>query len=152
MKTCDGMTLLMGSWLALAIPLTFTSCLRRDVDKRLLKNVTLSQDWLEFEADPQLKPSRQVQMIVLVTSQPFEPELTSISLRLSDGTIAKPEVDIVDQYGNSYELKTQTVIGETEVGYWSVELPTDRTYMKVRLRSNHRIDCEEVIWRCHNWK
>jgi hypothetical protein len=91
-------------------------------------------------------------MIVLVTADRFEPDLKTRGITLTGGAIAIPEIEIVDQYGISYGLKTQTVSGETEVGYWTVELPRDRVYPKVRLRSNHPIRCERVIWRCQNWE
>lgn len=87
---------------------------------------------MEFEPDPPLKVARQVQMVVLVTSEPFEPDFKTRGIKLG-GTIVVPVVQVADQYGNSYDLKTQTVSGDIEVGYWSVELPTDRVYTRVHI-------------------
>jgi hypothetical protein len=128
------------------------SCFGQDVDRQLLGKITLSPEWLELEPEQPLKPSRQVQMIVLVTSESFEPDFDSRGIRLEDGAIAVPQIQILDQDGNRYDLTTQTVSGTTEVSYWKAGLPADRVYTKVRLRSNHSISCARVLWRCHNFE
>jgi hypothetical protein len=151
MNAHNVMILPLSSWLVLVCCLSM-SCLKQDIERQLLGRVTLSSEWLDVEPDPPLKPSRQVQMIVLVTSDPFEPDFQSRGIRLSGGTTTVPEIQVVDQDGNIYDLKTQTISGNTEASYWKVALPTDRLYTRVRMRSDNAFTCEKVLWRCHNMK
>jgi len=90
-------------------------------------------------------------MIVIETIGPYQ-IMKNQGIDFADGTIAKPEVQLVDEYGKTYELDNRTYIGNSEIGFWRVELPTERPYLKVRLRSNQPIECKRMIWRCQNWK
>ena len=101
---------------------------------------------------PPLKPSRQQQMIVLVFAPPLELDLQSWGGRLVDGTIAMPEVEVVNEYGSIYNLNSPTFIGNTERAFSKSGPPTDRVYVEVRMRSDHPNTSQRVIWRCHNMK
>lgn len=142
----------LGTCLILAVYFLSISCMYQDIDRQLAGSLTLTSDWTQLKPSPALRPSRQFQMVVLRFSAPIEPDLKTWGLRLADGTIAIPEVQLIDEYGNSYDLKSPTFIGNTERAFSRLGLPTDRAYTEVRIRSDRPINCEEVIWRCHNMK
>lgn len=111
--------------------------------------VTISSEWLEIVPKKPLRVERQIQYMILDVTDSFEPDYDQWSLRLQDGSIVKPEVQLVDEDGNTYNL-TSPALDRKGIGLRNSELPRDRAYRAVRIRSNKPIKLSRIYWHCYN--
>jgi len=72
---------------------------------------------------------------------------------MPDGEVVNPEIQVVDQYGNIFNL----VYRGARRGLWPAfglpypnEWPRDRKYRTVRIRSPKPIKCKAVYWFCES--
>lgn len=126
------------------------------LDREIMGPVTVFTEWLEITPKKPLVPERRIHEIFLKSAGGYEPDYKGWGLRLPDGTVLTPEVQLVDQYGGVYQLKFG-VLDETGISFTFRDpvsheeiLPTDRTYRAVRIRSSKPIKFSRVVWRCYN--
>ena len=123
----------------------FNPYLNRDVSGP----ITLSSEWTEIVPKEPLRAERQINDLVLVVAEPFEPDYEHWALRLGDGSIVKPEVQLVDEKGNTYNL-TSPAIGLKEMELGILDLPKDRVYRTIRIRANKPLKLSKIYWHCYN--
>lgn len=112
--------------------------------------VTITQEWQEITPPKALRADRQLQYVILTIGGPFEPNNKGgWGLRLPDGSVVIPEVQLVDQGGPIVDLKSVTW-DKTGMGFGAENLPKDRVYRAVRIRANKPIKVSRVYWRCWN--
>jgi hypothetical protein len=125
-------------------------------EREIAGAITSNSGWLEIKPEPPLKPSKQSQYLVLDVATPYELESKSWGVRLPDGSIVTPEVELVDEYGNTFNLDRPSMFSPTshftQRGFSTWNLPKDRVYRTVRIRSDKPIQYSRVIWRCQNHK
>jgi len=75
--------------------------------------------------------------------------------------VINPEIELIDQYGNTFNL---VYSGAMPLGWWGTwsgptyslsytnKLPRDREYTAVRIRSSKPIKCRAVYWFCGSIK
>jgi hypothetical protein len=130
------------------------------LDRQIADSLTLSSDWREIKPEKPLEIERQVQYLYVHTAETFPINSTSgfREIRLADGSTVRIEAELIDEQGRSYPLepssfsladRTRTDIG-SGVGFNYRDLPRDRAYSVVRLRSNKPIQLSKVIWRNYN--
>ena len=121
------------------------------LDRDIAGPTTISSEWVEIVPKPPLRAERQIQYLMLDVADPFEPVYESWSLRLKDGSLVQPQVQLIDESGKVYEL-TSPALDEKGIGFKSSNLPTDRAYRTVRIRSDKPVQLSRVYWRCYNQK
>ena len=103
-----------------------------------------------------MKPSRQNQYVVLDATPPFVVDEKTRGIRLPDGSIVTPEVQIVDQNGKIFNLTSWTLFSTTSGvwrrGFYLPALPQGRKYRTVRIRSERPITISKITWLCHTGK
>ena len=124
-------------------------------DRDIAGDTAITSQWLEIKPKPVLKPSSKISLVILELEGDYMPDFQSQMLRFPDGTLGMPDVQLVDEQGNVFSLhflmvhhRDRTgspVIGGA--GFGAPELPADRSYAKVRLRSDKPLKCSKVIWR-----
>ena len=119
------------------------------LDREIAGPTTISSEWLEIVPEPPLRTERQVQYLVLDVADPFEPVYESWSLRLKDGSLVQPNVRLIDESGNVYDL-TSPALDEKGIAFKNSDLPRDRAYRTVRIRADKPIHLSRVYWRCYN--
>jgi hypothetical protein len=128
------------------------------LDREIGGAVTLTSEWLEITPQEPLRPERQVQYLYVDTPEPFDPDYQSWGIRFPDGSVIVPEVQLIDQQGNVYNLKassfsladsTRTDI-VSGIGFRARGVPQDRVYPKVRIRSDKPIRASRIIWRSYD--
>jgi hypothetical protein len=130
----------------------FRSLFNPFLDQQISGPVVLSADWLEIKPKQPLKAERQIQQVVIEFAQHGTADVKNRGLRLADGTLVIPEVELVDDRGNHFALKA-VAFGETAIGFSAEDkLPNDRTYPSVRIKANRSIALSSVNWqRWNQW-
>src|SRR5262245_1030908 len=86
-------------------------------DREVASGVNISTDWVEITPQPPLKATKHVQdLIIHVDGYNRTLEDTRNRLPLPDGTLADPEVEIVDESGTVYRLHPSLLVS-SGVGY-----------------------------------
>jgi len=149
-----------------------------ETQRQISGPITISSDWVEITPEKAMKPSQQTQGVILGVSDahtpytaPYDPNDKSWdqswAMRFPDGSLVRPEVQIVDEYGKVYDLKSPSFthkdrtkgdatggMGFTRSFDPSIDsnLPKDRVYRTVRIRSDTPIHCSRIIWECRTGK
>ena len=75
-------------------------------------------------------------------------------LLMPDGSIVKLQVEIVADDGSTFELNDPSFFlsdsGDTLAKFSKHDLPRERKYLKVRIRSDQPINCKRIFWRNYN--
>ena len=127
----------------------------KSVDQVVATDVLVSSEWTEITPDSLMKVNRQIQSLVFVIDGYKHDVSDKIwQIKLPDGTVVKPEVQIFDEYGNVYCLqdsgRSNNDINFTPEG--TAEFPKDKNYTKIRIRSDKPFQVSKVIWQNRNLK
>lgn len=144
---------IMGALLIglLAAVTLFPSC--RDYIETTISNETvkLSSDWQELPINSPLRCDRKDQEILLTSAVNYQPSLNPPGMQLQDGSVARPEAEIVAEDGQIYKL--------SELSFWGPDvvlrnsaLPRSTRYDKLRLRSNIPVQLAKVRFNCYNYE
>jgi len=124
-------------------------------DRDIAGPTAITSQWLEIEPAAALKPSGKQSLVILELEGDYTPEFQAQMLRFPDGSLGMPEVQLVDQQGHVFPLHFLMVHHRDRTGsnvmggagFGAPDLPTDRSYGKVRVRSDKPIKCSKIIWR-----
>ena len=114
---------------------------------------------MEFSPEKPLVPSKQYQVILLEVD-PAEALVVDNSnlerIQLGNGVLLKPEIQLVDSQGNVfvaevYRSPVPSYLDDSIVGNVP-NLPQDREYTKVRVRSNAPVHLVRIVWYCSKTK
>jgi hypothetical protein len=122
-------------------------------DREIARNVLISSEWSELTPQPPLKATKQVQdLIIMVDGYNRTLEDTRNEIPLPDGTTANPEVVLVDADGRSYPLHSSLLVS-SGVGYTTdSSLLRDKSFSKVKIRSEKSFRASNIIWENMNLK
>jgi hypothetical protein len=124
-------------------------------DRDIAGATAITSQWLEIGPDPALKPSGKQSIVILELEGDYTPDFQAQMLHFPDGSLGMPEVQLVDQQGHVFPLHFLMVHHRDRTGsnvmggagFGTPDLPTDRSYVKVRVRSDKPIKCSKIIWR-----
>ena len=126
------------------------------LDREVAGSVTTSSEWVEITPKEPLRSQRQIQQIILYLKKPIKKDENSWKIVLADGSVVMPEVQLVDQHGNKFDLLDPQFIDPAALpgyivrGFGIQDLPKGRVYTKVRIRSDKPFQISKVVWRCYN--
>lgn len=123
------------------------------------ENVQITNEWTEITSEKPLEPTKLVQEVQLLIkgykSDIGKPDFGNITL--TDGTKIKPEVEIVDENGKSYQLKDGHRV-DNFVGFsvddkihGSSEFPKNVSYKIILIRSDKPF-LRKIIWYDYDMK
>lgn len=72
-------------------------------------------------------------------------------LRLRDGSLVEPKVQLIDRSGKVYDLASPA-LDEKRNSLRKLRPPRDRAYPTVRIRSDKPIHVSRIYWRSYNQK
>jgi hypothetical protein len=121
------------------------------------ESILITSDWTEILSQPPLEIKKRWQRISLQVLCEQDLDQEENIWFLADGTVINPQVEIVDEFGNTYELeggqagvipKNSEIIVASSLGfsYKPCGLPKDRTYTKIRVRNDQTFFCPKIIW------
>ena len=124
-------------------------------DRDIAGPTAITSQWLEIGPTPALKPLGKTSFVILELEGDYTPDFQAQMLRFPDGSLGMPEVQLVDQQGNAFPLHFLMVHHRDRTGsnvmggagFGTPVLPTDRSYGKVRVRSDKPMKCSKIIWR-----
>lgn len=125
------------------------------LDQELAGPTTTTSGWLEIVPKSPLRVERQRHMVALELDKSIQTENDGSGLVLPDGSVVRPQVELVDEDGETYELNVRSLFispskGKTLAYFSGRDLPTDKSYVKVRIRSNKSVRCQRIFWRNYN--
>jgi hypothetical protein len=146
----------------LLIGLFLYSLTTLDSEQEVTEKITLDSEWIKITPKKPLKPEKQTQEIVLDVD-PIEGLVRNNSdlehIRLGNGAIVNPEIQIVDQYGNVYtsddilRYPTPSLYGNgISCQFYNPRLPQDRVYTEVRVKCDKSLRLSRIVWHCHTGK
>jgi len=139
------------------------SCGQESYRVKLSDAVTVRNEWLEFHPQSSLKADKDIQMVVLDLESPFKYDFykegvgpnSGMGILMPDGEVINPEIEIIDQDGNKFNL-VWSGARQTFSPVYSLphpnQLPRDREYKTVRIRSPRPIKCKVIYWFCESAK
>jgi hypothetical protein len=124
-------------------------------DRDIASSIAITAQWWEIKPTPPLKTSGRTSLVILELEGDYTPDFQSQKLRFPDGTLGMPEVQLVDEHGNVFPLHFLMVHHRDRsgspvmggAGFGAPDLPADRSYSQVRVRSDKPMNCSKVIWR-----
>lgn len=122
------------------------------IDRTIKGPTTLNSEWLEIAVSPPLRPERDEHDIVLYLEEPFGRDLQAKGVRLPDGSVITPEIQVIDLEGKAYDLRFVGMRGPQLIRFTLRGQLDGRQYAKVRIRSEKPIRCKEIFWSNWNWK
>jgi hypothetical protein len=145
-----------------ALIVSLCTCRTRSVlspnhDTQIRGPITLSDVWTDIALQSPPKITKQVNEIVVWFARRYSPDWKSNGLRFPDGTLVVPDVQLIAQDGQVYNL---TLGGMDETGMtfrWHDsegkprELPMGATFTKLRIKSIKPIECSSIVWRSYNY-
>jgi len=124
--------------------------------------VNIEDKWVELKPEQPLKAEKTYQYVYLDLEPPFRSDLykegkgagKGKGILMPDGEVINPEIEVIDQDGNKFNLVFAGGIGLKPLYKVSSpnELPRDRQYTKIRIRSPRPIKCKAVVWFCDSYK
>jgi len=121
--------------------------------------VVLSPQWQELVPPKALRPMKQSQEIVLDV-EPSEglvaDNLHEDRMQLANGVWLLPQIQLVDSQGNVFDAQVRRYpvpsLYENGISGQVSNLPKDRNFAKVRVRSASPVRLSRIVWHCHNGK
>jgi hypothetical protein len=144
------------------------------VERQISGPVLIGPEWLDIRLDKPLRVSRRTQTVLLYVSDKHEsydeldaPDERRSAMRFPDGSVVRPEVQVVDEYGNVFRLNAVSFLGKDRtsgqlnagLGFSTQynlaidsDFPSDRVYPLVRVRSDKPIHVSSIVWYCNTGK
>jgi hypothetical protein len=132
------------------------------ISEEVASNLSISSDWTVIKPESPMKTRRDFQSVLLKIENSKHND--KFDIILPDGTIVNPEVEISDEYGNTYRLNSKSAFANNydsesktfELSYAGFSksggLPEDRVYTEVRIRSDKPFVASKIIWHNYNLK
>jgi hypothetical protein len=128
-----------------------------NIEREISNAVQINSDWTEIIAEPPLEIFKQFQRISLYVTCLQDLNKEENVWYLEDGTVINPQVQIIDEFENIYELKGGNLSGyfknsdtfvASKLGfsYRLRKLPTDRKYTTIRVRNDQSFLCSKITW------
>ena len=139
------------------------ACRQESYQVKLSGPLVIGDEWIEFHPQPSLKADQDLQMVLLDLEAPFKYDFykegagpnSGMGILMPDGEVINPEIEVIDQYGNKFNLVwngAQQTFSPTYGLPYPDKLPRDREYRTVRIRSPRPIKCKAIYWFCESAK
>jgi hypothetical protein len=117
------------------------------IDRKVAGPTTVDSSWSEITPDEPLKPKGDAQEVGLYLEEPYKHELLGPDgVRMPDGSIVLPQVQIVDSDGNILELSFSGARGEQCIIYRIPKGQGKTSYQALRVRADREITLKSIYW------
>lgn len=127
-------------------------------------DILVTESWTDIVPESPMNVSKQIQTVYLEIKgyKLDNHQAASWEIKLPDGTVIKPELQLIDGSGNTFILEHGSHLLRQDVdliGFsitanngGNTKIPDDRTYTKLRIRSDKPFRCSKIIWSNRNLK
>jgi hypothetical protein len=136
--------------IALIILVALSSCSGYQMTEVIQKPVTVANEWSEFTPARPLRCDRKDQEILVDVATPHENDPKSWGLLLRDGSVAIPEVQLIDTNGVTYNFDQRSFWGA--IVFRGPPLANHKDFARVMIRSNQPINVSKITWNCYNFE
>lgn len=153
-----------GAALCAGVMMLMSSCFGESYTVKLSGPVTIGDQWVTLSPAEPMKADKTYQWVLLSLEPPLKydgaaegsgPERGK-GILMPNGQTINPEIEVVDQSGNTFKFIYRGAKGGPIYGYSDpATLPRDREYKTVRIRSRQPIRCKAVYWyneSSNDWK
>jgi hypothetical protein len=121
----------------------------------------VTNQWIELHPKPSLRADKDNQLVVLELEPPLKDDFyregkgpnKGQGILMPDGEVINPEMEVIDQYGNTFNL----VYAGARRTFWPAynlphpnAWPRDREYRVVKIRSPRPIKIKAIYWFCES--
>jgi hypothetical protein len=125
-------------------------------DKVLINNFAITSNWKEIEFQELIKVEKDNQFICISLEKPYEADVDQKGIKTPTGTIAKPEIKLIDEKNNEYILQFAGSrggeMGNDIANYDYKNLPDEVALKKMLIRSDQPIKTKQILWSGFNTK
>ena len=119
-------------------------------DRTLAKDLPVSADWTEIIDDSGFTAKYRDQSVNLRIPG-IDPDSRFDGIKRSDGSMINVEIELFDESGAVYPLELSGYVTKFHRdAVFRGQLPKNRRFVKVRVRSDVPFTCSEVYWRDYN--
>jgi hypothetical protein len=136
---------------AVIITLTLVGCSGYYMTQLINTPVHITKEWSEFVPPQPLRCDLNDQEILVEVATPHETETKGWGVVLRDGSVANPEVRMLDTAGTQYNLDERSFWGPA-MCFRGRALPNHRDFAKVLIRSDAPVDVSKITWNCYNFQ
>ena len=136
------------------------SCRRESRLVKISEAASIEDQWTEFRPSPPLRIEKDWGTILLDLEPPFKDDFyiggqgpeKGKGILMPGGEVINPEIELTDEYNNTFHLVwegSRRVVasnGSPIYGPSKGELPRDREYTTIRMRSNIVLKCRAIYW------
>jgi hypothetical protein len=132
--------------------------IRRHIYLEIANNLGVSSEWIDITPQKPLTAKKDCNEIFLsIDGYLYNHEKPFDQIKMPDGTVVKPEIQMVDQDGIAYPMTFGCRVGNS-LGFRGVPSTKrdrsvrNRVYMKVGIRSDKPVTLSKVSWVCSDMK
>ncbi|MCY7348323.1 MAG: hypothetical protein LH614_19180 [Pyrinomonadaceae bacterium] len=122
----------------------------------LSENVVITSEWKEVGNQDLLKITKEINYISILVRPPLTVDTPKGGIKTPESSIINPETKIVDDEGHEYSLSfggsRQSESGDFANYRYVKDLPVDKRYSKILIRSDNPIQAKQIIWTGYNAK
>ena len=141
----------LGLFSVTIVTFTLAGCSGYYMTELINAPVHVTRDWVELTPPQPLKCDLNDQEILVEVATPHETETKGWGVVLRDGSVANPEVRMLDKAGTQYNLEERSFWGPALCLRGRV-LPNHTDFTKVMIRSEVPIDVSKITWNCYNFQ
>ena len=146
--------------LVLTAPYVANFLVRRSLRPRYVaygSDFMVGPDWIEMSGIKPVRRRTDRQHVSLrFEGYEFDRDDDTLTIKLSDGRIVVPEVQVLDSHGNIFEtedgVRFGSTIGLSVLPRGDNRLSTEKQAVAIRIRSNEPFQCRSIGWHTKRMK
>jgi hypothetical protein len=132
------------SWVVLVC--TFVSCKHRDVRVIISDTpITVGPDWVRVTLPQSVIAKWEYQVVYLTANTQFDPGFPGRGLKLEDGSIVLPEINLLTNAGAQYPFSLYDTNGRV-LEFANRTVPVGTRFVELRIRSSKPLVFAKITW------
>lgn len=125
-----------------------TSCRRNRIAGGDITTATTSvgADWVSISFAEPMIAKWDMQLIRVETTSSFQVNYAPLGIRLADGSVVAPELELVNNRGERRPLRLVGLIPGKEIQFSSDQIERGSTFSQLTIRSPILLVCSQMSW------
>ena len=109
-------------------------------------STSVSSDWVSVPLPQPITAKWDVQLVYVDVSSPFQVSYDPLGIRLEDGTVAVPELELVTTAGQKEPFQLKGAISRTVIIFRNDQIARGTTFSELRMRSPVPLVSSRISW------